>query len=80
MSPPAESLVSERLLACVGTHDGDIDLLEDGLELPGGHEGVLTPAGDPTPGARGRELTSLRQTRRADLRRDLPVKTDRQPE
>ena len=61
MSPPAKPLVSERLLAGVGTHDGDIDLLEDGLELPGSHEGVLTPAGDPTPGAWHRELTNERR-------------------
>ena len=61
MSPPAKPLVSERLLAGVGTHDGDIDLLEDGLQLPGSHEGVLTPACDPTPGARGRELTRERR-------------------
>ena len=72
--------MSERLLTGVRTHDGDIHLLEDGLELPGGHEGVLAPARDPAPGARGRELMRLRQTDGGHLGGGLPVQADRQPQ
>ena len=80
MSPPAQPLVSERLLTSVGAYDGDVNLLEDGLELPGGHEGVLAPAGDPAPGPGLWQLLRLGQTRRTDLRHRLPVQADRQPQ
>ena len=80
MLPPSEPLLSERLLAGVRPHDGDVHLLEDGLELPGGHEGVLAPAGDPAPGARGRQLLRLRQTDGRHLGGGLPVQADPQPQ
>ena len=78
MLPSTEPLLPERLLTGVRPHNGDIHLLEDGLELPRGHEGVLAPACDPAPCARGRELLRLRQTDGRHLGGHLPVQVNRQ--